>query len=95
MGEGGDEIAVGIFLEALQGHGTAGGIPEPCKGFEIPTKMPLRIVFIRRGEDNAFMDNSIRIARDSRWGATPLSCKKRELLLYLRKIHVAGSHYQL
>ena len=27
-------------------------------------------------------------------GATPLSCKKRELLLYLGKIHVAGSRYQ-
>jgi hypothetical protein len=28
MGEGRDEIAVGIFLEALQRHGTAGRITE-------------------------------------------------------------------
>jgi hypothetical protein len=28
MGEGVDEIAVGIFLEALQGHRAAGGITD-------------------------------------------------------------------
>jgi hypothetical protein len=26
MGEGGDEIAVGVLCQALQGHGTASGI---------------------------------------------------------------------
>ncbi|MGH8059953.1 MAG: hypothetical protein ACREOH_22395 [Candidatus Entotheonellia bacterium] len=28
MGEGGDEIAVGVLRQALQGHGTTGGIAE-------------------------------------------------------------------
>jgi hypothetical protein len=40
------------------------------------------------------IDVSLKALHRSRWGRTPLSCKAMELLLYLCKIHVAGSHYR-
>jgi hypothetical protein len=43
MGEGVEEIAVGLFLEALQGHGTAGGITEQAFQLITPVRGDLGV----------------------------------------------------
>ncbi len=43
MDEGVDEIAVGIFLEALQGHGTAGGITDQAFQLIAPVRGGLSV----------------------------------------------------
>src|SRR5262249_28306556 len=43
MGEGGDEIAIGLCLEALQGHGTTGGIADQALQLIAPVRRNLGV----------------------------------------------------
>jgi hypothetical protein len=51
MGEGGDEIAVGVLRQALQGHGTTSGIPDQALQLVAPMGRDLGVGVERKAVD--------------------------------------------